>query len=711
MSPRAKLLAWTLALTLLGAAFAGAVVALLLHRLGEDPARALLLARLQEDAGLLALLLAFFAVVLGGLVNGWLGDYINAARVLAAEAEVIVGANPKHRAHLPEVAELHQLGAVINRMADKCQVLLADEEEKLRAANARIQEEKNRLAALMSEFTQGVLVCNLDGQVLLYNTRARQLLTPAESSAGQALVGLGRSVFSLLDRQVLGHALDSLQEQLRDGGAARVTQLVTARSDGGLLRVQMAPVLDAGRAIGGYVLALEDVTRLVEESSARDSLLQGLLERSRAALGVIRAAAENLVNFPAMAPEQHARFIGIVQSETLALGARVEAAAQAFAERVRESLPLQDMPAQELLLSLQRRIEGAGLARVRLEPGGEALWLKVDSYGLTQACLHLARRLCAALAVDGLALRAARSGASAHLDLLWQGPPLPAGQLAQWEAEPCDGAAPQGCTLQAVLARHAAECWQRHDAASGQGYVRLALPAGAEARHWIAPQAEDSRPEFYDFDLFNRPGQDTALHERPLGELAYTVFDTETTGLEPSAGDEIISIGAVRIVNGRLLRFESFEQLIDPRRSLSAASIAVHGLTPERLAGQPLISEVLPRFHAFAEGTVLVAHNAAFDMRFLQMKEAGTGIRFEHPVLDTLLLSAVLHPGLEQHSLEAIAGRLGIQVIGRHTAFGDALVTGEVFLRLLPLLAERGIRTLRQALEASQQTYLARLQY
>jgi DNA polymerase-3 subunit epsilon len=80
-------------------------------------------------------------------------------------------------------------------------------------------------------------------------------------------------------------------------------------------------------------------------------------------------------------------------------------------------------------------------------------------------------------------------------------------------------------------------------------------------------------------------------------------------------------------------------------------------------------------------------------------------------VLDTLLLSAIAHPSQENHNLDAIAQRLGVRVIGRHTALGDALVTGEVFLRLLPLLAGRGIVTLGQALEASRATYLARLQY
>ncbi len=106
-----------------------------------------------------------------------------------------------------------------------------------------------------------------------------------------------------------------------------------------------------------------------------------------------------------------------------------------------------------------------------------------------------------------------------------------------------------------------------------------------------------------------------------------------------------------------------------------------------------------------------MAHNAAFDMRFLQLKEASSGVRFTQPVLDTLLLSAAVHPNHADHSLESIAARLGVGIIGRHTALGDALLTGEIFVKLLPLLAERGIGTLGEALEASRQTYYARLQY
>ncbi|MEW6688954.1 MAG: 3'-5' exonuclease, partial [Pseudomonadota bacterium] len=257
-----------------------------------------------------------------------------------------------------------------------------------------------------------------------------------------------------------------------------------------------------------------------------------------------------------------------------------------------------------------------------------------------------------------------------------------------------------------VLEQHGGEIWVQ------RGCLRLLLPraepgpAAARARGGVP-----SRPEYYDFDLFRGGAMAGELNEARLASLSYTVFDTETTGLEPSAGDEIISIGAVRVVNGRLLRGEIFEQLVNPMRPLNPESARVHGIDAAALEGQPPIAEVLPAFHRFCADTVLVAHNAAFDMRFLDLKEASTGVRFRQPVLDTLLLSAVAQPSLQDHRLEAIAERLGVSMVGRHTALGDALLTGEIFLKLLPLLAGRGILTLGEALAASRESYYARLQY
>jgi DNA polymerase-3 subunit epsilon len=240
--------------------------------------------------------------------------------------------------------------------------------------------------------------------------------------------------------------------------------------------------------------------------------------------------------------------------------------------------------------------------------------------------------------------------------------------------------------------------------------LHLRLPLAEPDRHWDHVSRVENRPIYYEFNLFNQSGWEE-LGKIPLRRLTFVVFDTETTGLNPSQGDEIIQIGAIRIVNGRILFNETIDQLVAPQRSIPAASVEIHGISPELLKGQPTIDEVLPVFHHFAKGSVLVAHNAAFDMRFLQMKEELCGVRFDHPVLDTLLLSSVVHPNQQGHSLDEVARRLQIPIVGRHTALGDAIVTAEVLVKLLPLLEANGIHTLEDAIQVSAASPYAKLSF
>lgn len=649
--------------------------------------------------------------------------YARAPARLLENTRVLLAATESQQLSVSGSSDLQALGRAINELAAQRDHLREDVAQQIAQASRQVQQEKNRLAALMSELTQSVVVCNLDGRILLYNNRARlqfRALSEAPTLAdGAELIGIGRSIYAVFERKLVAHALESIHQRLARGAASPSAQFVTTTRSGQLLRVQMAPVRmgeqsEQARVLSGFVLMLDNVTRTFEEGHLRDQLLHGLTERSRSSLANMQAALD-MLSLPDLEPPMRERFLRVVREEVATMSERVTDLAQQATQGLKTRWPMEEMLGSDLLRAAQLRMEAQCQRSVTLDQVDASLWLRVDSFTLIQALSYLAVRLVDEFDIRFMRVRLQSVKGRAQLDLIWTGQAMSTETVMNWEMDAMRfGQESTPLTVRDVVARHGGEMWFERERIRHEAFFRFLLPlADAQTQLEADQQTQhtDSRPEFYDFDLFQVSEAGHALDDRPLSSLIYTVFDTETTGLNPSGGDEIIQMGAARIVNGKLLRQESFEQLVDPQRLIPAITIPIHGITQEMVRGQPPIGEVLPAFHAFALDTVLVAHNAAFDMKFLQLKEAQTGLVFDQPVLDTLLLSAVVHPEQESHRLEAIAERFNITVLGRHTALGDAMVTAEVWLRLIPLLQEMGIHTMRQAREAAQKTYYARLKY
>jgi DNA polymerase III subunit epsilon len=687
--------------------------------------RPLLVAMVEPRIGLILFVLMVVGFLGAAMARALWREYPGEALKLVEAVGVLAGPNPAYRPAVDGVVELRLLAEAIGGLADQRDAARQDVAAQIRQSQATLEAERNRLAALVADLPLPVIVCNLDGRILLYNNRARlqaRALVADLHSAGAA-IGLGRSIYGVFDRSLISHSLDTLQHRLEKQGSQPLAHFITTTRAGQLIRVQMAPVIASAavpegaaehpqRSISGYVLVLENITRMLENGAQCDRTVQVLADDTRAALAGIRSHLQNLRS--SSDAEQRQALADAIQDEVQILTVRLNQSSQEYARTLVSRWPLEEMLGADLVMAVSRRIESRLAITAKIDDVVQDLWVKVDSYSLTQALTYLASKLEESFAVNLVRLRLTHSGRMVLLDLRWSGTAVSTETLLGWQLDPMTVAGETTpLTLRDVTDRHGGQISCGRDSAIQQSFFRLQIPVAAAQETGEASgliQVE-SRPEFYDFDLFKRAGESHALDDTPLADLSYTVFDTETTGLEPSAGDEIIQIGAVRIVNGRLLRHENIDQLIDPQRRLRPEGIPIHGITEEMVRGQPTIAAVLPQFHAFCEATVLVAHNAAFDMRFLQLKEEKLGICFTHPVLDTLLLSAVIHPNQESHKLEAIAERLGITIIGRHTALGDAIVTAEVFLRMLPLLAEMGIRTLGEAQAAAEKTYYARVKY
>ena len=706
----------------------------------EGESRQILLDTLAPHLGLGTMLTALGFAAGIGVVRTLFRQYVQGLLRMSENLRLMLGANRGFRVQPEGPPEVQSLALAMNELASQRDELMCDVAAQIGRAKESVELEKNRLATLMSELTQSVVVCNLDGRVLLYNNRARtqfRALSDAPGVAGGGeLIGLGRSIYGVFERNLIAHALDTIQQRLRRGVAQPQANFVTTTRAGQLLRVQMAPVLSVAavaekaaagegeaaevasaaapeRTVTGFILMLDNITRNFETESRRDQLLHNLTEGNRASLANVRAAAD-MLEFEDLTDDMRTRFRKVVRDEVQAMSQRLDHTANEFADSLKARWQLEEMLGADLIAAVQRRIEARIGLPTKLEEVDESLWLKVDSFSLMQAITYLASRLSDEFEVREVRFRLTAAGRLVHLDLIWSGQAMSTETVMSWELEAMkveDESSP--LTVRDVIDRHDGEMWLEREKVRHRAFFRILLPA-ATPQEQAEPDTYlrgESRPEYYDFDLFAWSEKSHGLEDRLLSELTFTVFDTETTGLNPSQGDEIIQIGATRIVNGKLLRSESFEQLVDPQRPLAPESAKIHGITSEMLRGQPTIDKVLPAFHAFAADTVLIAHNAAFDMRFLQLKEEETGLRFDHPVLDTLLLSAVIHPNQESHRLEAIAERLGLTIVGRHTALGDAIVTAEVFLKLVPLLADKGICTLREAREAAEQSYYARIKY
>lgn len=474
-------------------------------------------------------LMAALAIVFGILLH----HYLIPLRRLAEETTVIATVNPSHRISLKGARDILQLVQAINDGANRFQRLQASLDEKIRHANADLAMERNMLAAIIARLEEGIVVCNRDFHILMYNARAKELLSitthgPAEASRSSHFIGVGRSLLEILDAEMIKNAAEALngKEAKKDVPLA----LFAVRQNGRKLTIHMGILPRKEEGLSGYFFSL------------------------------------------------------------------------------REAFSVKEMPPENLR--------------------------KTDSVQFRS---------------------------------------VPSSMLSNFRPT---------CDMRDIL--------------------ESAIPSEENL---------PSRPEFFDFKLFKQVGKSPDMEKMPLKELAYTAFDTETTGLYPSMGDEIISIGAVPILKGKMIREEAFYEMVDPKRIIRPEAVQVHGITHEMVKGRPTIEKVIPRFHKFVEGSVLVAHNAAFDMRFLELKEPKTGFRFDNPVLDTLLLSLVIHPQQPSHNLAALARFMGIEVKDRHTALGDAFLVGEIFVRFIPLLKRSGIHTLEEALTACMETSLSQLQY
>jgi DNA polymerase-3 subunit epsilon len=182
----------------------------------------------------------------------------------------------------------------------------------------------------------------------------------------------------------------------------------------------------------------------------------------------------------------------------------------------------------------------------------------------------------------------------------------------------------------------------------------------------------------------------------PVDELCFTFIDVETTGLDAATGDRVCEIAVLRVHAGQ--EKARFEALVYPQRPMSVGAMAVNGITDAMLSNAPVFAEILPIVHAFLHDAIVVAHNARFDVGFLQHEWSLAGHTLPSLVTVDTLIQAQARYRFPHNSLAAIATELGLATLPTHRAMADVLTTWQVLQRFIDDMRQEGPVTLAHLL-------------
>jgi DNA polymerase-3 subunit epsilon len=308
----------------------------------------------------------------------------------------------------------------------------------------------------------------------------------SRSAQDGALIGLGRSIFAILERNLITHALENIQQRLARGSQQPTANFVTTSRAGQLIRVQMAPVLgavrEAGgegeRAIAGYVLMLDNITRNFEMDSRRDACCN---RSPRAAAP--RSATSAPPSRTCSTIRTWRRSSATASSASSATRWRRWASASTGRSTSspmpsRRAGRSRTCSARIFIAAAQRRIETKLGLPTKLDEVAEGVWVKVDSFSLLQGVTYLASRLHDEYDIRELRFRLAPAGRLVRLDLVWSGAVVGSQTLLAWEIDPMNVAGENSpLTLREVIERHGGEIWFEREKASHRAFIRMLMPA------------------------------------------------------------------------------------------------------------------------------------------------------------------------------------------------------------------------------------------
>ncbi len=449
---------------------------------------------------------------------------------LAKEIHLIASTDPAHRISKDLWPEAKDLIRAVNQLADQCPSA-GSPVRGLELPDIKESEEDNILAAFISEMPEGVLICNAGGQILLFNRRARQLLSIDDEGKGPTAnqtLALGRSITTVVDKNLIEHALEEINERLNRKVLNAVSHFVFEGKDKHILRSRVVPILTRLGRFTGFILTLNDITDERASDNRVESILQSLTKSARSPLASIRAASEAMVEYPDMDQERLNQFKEIIYQESIVLSDIINKIANDYSSLKKTKQSLAPVSGAALVETLRTRAREKLGVVVHMASSDVNVRVKADTYSILMAFLFILNQLKDETDHWEFHCKLQKDQKFASFDLLWPGSPVRGETVRQWEDQYLVfGEEKSPLTLKEVLTHHEAALVSFGGGGKNQSCMRILLPVDER----IAPETvrpitilPASHGEFYDLDLMGKSGRNADLDSRLLTELGYTVL-------------------------------------------------------------------------------------------------------------------------------------------------------------------------------------------
>ncbi len=570
----------------------------------------------------------------------------------------------------PEARDLaNSASEMLQRALDKQDELNSN----LASATSISSRDRTRFTAMIGELAQGVMVCDVNGNLLLFNSRARELLGEESNR-----VDLGGSIFRLFDQELIKHGLSILRHRLNNGDVHARAVLNASSHEGTLVRVQMAPVVEGAEhaatlaeAITGFILTLDDVTLQHSISTRRDLLLQSLTRETRNMLTRLRTGLDSLGR--TVESRQHSGLIKALGRDVRRHCEHLERLSFQQSDLLEQTWPLEPILASDLLTAINQRLgreHGTELPMSAVLPA--ETWVRSDGFAMVQGVTAVVQTLARDWESHVTSLSARADNGLLVMSLHWAD-----GTLRQEDfralamASARRGNEASSTSMLELLQRHSGRAWLE-ESRTGQN-LRLAIPLCEP------PVLGSASTERGDYDFGDRI--ETGSIRAPEAPLAKQVCTAVGMLASPAASGEKtdghISLAAIRLVNGTI---QSTARTEFETQWLNSPVNEAEGPDPLALA-------------RFSEGTVVALHDA--ERTLSKLGQGQREVLESANIVDTASMARLAMPMADGFSLYLIAEQLGVEP-RVDSAESIARTTGKIYLRLAKALESRGIRSYAQ---------------